>query len=93
MGALAHNLHVVAPGNWKLLLLDPGQWCANIFSILKYLMITHFEAVLFVENYTSNRMQDFHVHQKFLFLGTWKLFWMITHIVAVFFVKNNTSNR
>ena len=36
MGALAHNLHVVAPGNWKLLLLDPGQWCANIFSILNY---------------------------------------------------------
>ena len=58
MGALAHNLHVVAPGNWKLLLLDPGQWCASIFSILKYLMITHFEAVLFVENNTSNRKQD-----------------------------------
>ena len=94
MGALAHNLHVVAPGNWKLLLLDPGQWCANISSILKYLMITHFEAVLLVENYISNRiMQDFHVHQKFLFAGTWKLFCMLTHFVAVFFVKNNTSNR
>ena len=62
MGALAHNLHVVAPGNWNLLLLDPGQWCANISSILKYLMITHFEAVLLVENHLSNRiMQDFHV--------------------------------
>ena len=31
MGALAHNLPVVAPGNWILLLLDPGQLCANIF--------------------------------------------------------------
>ena len=30
-GALAHNLHVVAPGNWILPLLDPGQRCANIF--------------------------------------------------------------
>ena len=49
MGAVAHNLPVVAPGNWILLLLNPGQWCAfsNLFQrLLKFLLIIHFRAVL-----------------------------------------------
>ena len=68
MGALAHNLHVVAPGNWKLLLLDPGQWCANIFRVFKlFLMITHFEVVLFLRNNASNTSENIFLYLQISF--------------------------
>ena len=56
-------------------------------------MITHFEAVFFVENNTSKRYQDLNCHLKLP--PTWDLdfFQMITHFEAVFFVENNTSKR